>query len=320
MRSRSLGMILIGAIGLALAGGATAEAGGVLYASLTNGVIKRFDLTTGQDLGTFASGLSSPQGLAFDSEGNLFVANGGDGTVSKIAMDGTVSTFASGFLVPTGLAFDTSGNLYVANYGNVPDQQSRVISKVAPDGTVTPFANVGTYSGPNGLVFGADGNLYATVSPGDRISRILPDGTVSVFVPGPGTGLLDWPTGLTVDDSGNLYTVNSVANPSISQIAPDGTVTEIYQAVGRGGRFQSGIVFDQESGDLFAANFRTSLSIDRVTTGGSVTNFVSGLEATPQFLAIWNPQVTVIPEPPSVVLALSGAVAAFASKWCRRKR
>ena len=33
---------------------------------------------------TFASGLNAPDGLAFDSSGNFYVANSGDGTVSKV--------------------------------------------------------------------------------------------------------------------------------------------------------------------------------------------------------------------------------------------
>ena len=53
---------------------------------------------------TFASGFNGPAGLAFDSAGNLYVAND-DGTVSEVTPAGVVSTFASGFNDPAGLAF-----------------------------------------------------------------------------------------------------------------------------------------------------------------------------------------------------------------------
>ena len=72
------------------------------------------------------SGLSDPDGLAFDSAGNLFVAefgeiNGGPGTgrIYKFTPDGVRTTFASGLFEPQGLAFDRAGNLFVAAGGTV---------------------------------------------------------------------------------------------------------------------------------------------------------------------------------------------------------
>src|SRR5262245_27970741 len=51
----------------------------------------------------FASGVTHPEGLVFDSVGNLFVAELG-GTILKFAPDGTRSTFASGLDLASGLA------------------------------------------------------------------------------------------------------------------------------------------------------------------------------------------------------------------------
>src|SRR5215469_9992084 len=66
---------------------------------------------------TFAStGLNYPYGLAFNSSGNLFVANnindaGVGGYVTEIAPGGAQTTIPSG-PDPKGLAFDSSGNLF----------------------------------------------------------------------------------------------------------------------------------------------------------------------------------------------------------------
>ena len=70
---------------------------------------------------TFASGLKSPFALAFDSAGNLFVADAGDGNagsgaIYKFTPAGVRTTFASGYLFPLVLAFDSAGNLFVAEF------------------------------------------------------------------------------------------------------------------------------------------------------------------------------------------------------------
>src|SRR6266480_4025799 len=55
---------------------------------------------------TFASGLSGPFGLAFDSSGNLFEADYNSGSIFKFTPAGTKSPFAAGLSNPTGLAFE----------------------------------------------------------------------------------------------------------------------------------------------------------------------------------------------------------------------
>ena len=42
-----------------------------------------------------SSGLNGPVGLAFDAAGNLYVANYGNSTISKVTPAGVVSTFVS---------------------------------------------------------------------------------------------------------------------------------------------------------------------------------------------------------------------------------
>src|SRR5439155_12404943 len=73
--------------------------------------------TPGGTQSTFATGLSFPRALAFNSAGNLFVADVNDGAVLKYTPGGIQSTFASGLTQPSGLAFDSVGNLFVAGGG-----------------------------------------------------------------------------------------------------------------------------------------------------------------------------------------------------------
>src|SRR6266516_1445070 len=106
---------------------------------------------------TFAAGLSSPGDLAFDTAGNLFVAetgNGsrGSGSILKFTPGGVRSTFVLGLNGPIGLAFDSAGNLFVAD--------STAIYKFTPAGVRTTFAS--GLEWPWGLAFDRAGNLFVT--------------------------------------------------------------------------------------------------------------------------------------------------------------
>src|ERR1035438_8594198 len=75
------------------------------------------EITPGGAQSTFASGLSSPEKLAFDSAGDLFEADTGSGNIYKFTSGGVQSTFATGLSIPVGLAFDGAGNLFVTDWG-----------------------------------------------------------------------------------------------------------------------------------------------------------------------------------------------------------
>ena len=120
-------------------------------------------------ISTFASGFNLPFGLAFDSAGNLYVANAGNNTVSEVTPAGAVSTFASGFNLPVGLAFDSAGNLYVAN------SNGTTVSEVTPAGVISTLAS--GFNGPFGLAFGA-GNLYVANGVSNTVSKVSETVTV----------------------------------------------------------------------------------------------------------------------------------------------
>ena len=82
-------------------------------------------------------GLDAPKSLAFDQAGNIWVANSGAQTVTKLQPDGTFLSGASGFTGggldgPLAIAIDGFGNAWVAN-GNSPS-----ITKLSPLGVPDP--------------------------------------------------------------------------------------------------------------------------------------------------------------------------------------
>jgi sugar lactone lactonase YvrE len=213
---------------------------------------------------TFATGLSNPQGLAVDANGNIYVANYGAGTVSKITPAGAVSQFASGFGSPTSLAFDAGGNLYVANFG------FNSISKVTRAGTVTTF--VSNINNPAALSFDRAGNLYVanlgnTGQP-QTVSKVTPAGGVSVFASG-----FIYPSGLAFDAAGNLYVANETnANVEVvDRVTPGGVVTPF--ASGFALPDSGGLAFDT-SGNLYVSSYGGNY-VSKVTPDGSISTYVS---------------------------------------------
>jgi sugar lactone lactonase YvrE len=81
----------------------------------------------------FAANVFSCGGMAFDAEGNLYVASSSG--ILKFTPDGQRTEFARRFTFPVGIAFDSAGDLYVA------DQSAGVIKRVTPDGIVHAFAS-----------------------------------------------------------------------------------------------------------------------------------------------------------------------------------
>jgi sugar lactone lactonase YvrE len=155
-----------------------------------NGSGKIYKFTSGGVRTTFASGLDLPTGLAFDSAGNLFVANihtvvqdrTFSGAIYKFTAAGARTTFASGLSDPQALAFDNVGNLFVAEAGG------GVIYKFTPSGVRSAFAS--GFSFPGSLACDSAGNLFVADSPAYAIYKIAPDGTQSKFATTDGVNLL----------------------------------------------------------------------------------------------------------------------------------
>ena len=196
----------------------------------------------------------SPQGVAVDSKGNVFVADGG--TIRKITPAGVVSIFAGStrgfadgvgtdakFAGPSDVAVDSSDNVFVAD--------DDAIRKITPAGVVSTFAGTGTsgyvdgvgvnarFSGPQGLAVDRSGNVFVADRFNGAIRKITPAGVVSTlagsnqngFVNGVGAAaIFSSPFDVAVDSSGNVF-VADIGNSVIRKITPAGVVSTFAGAV-----------------------------------------------------------------------------------------
>jgi sugar lactone lactonase YvrE len=197
----------------------------------------------------------SPEGLALDTSGNMYVADTGNSTIRKISSGGVVTTLAgwagnighddglgrnARFYGPRGVALDSAENLYVADSNN---QSIRLIS---PIGTVTTLAYLP--GRPVGIASDHEGNLYVADETSHTVCGVDSGGRVTVLagstgVPGSADGLgpsarFKSPTGLAVDAARNVYVADS-GNGLIRKLTRSTTNWIVSTIVGSAGQFGS---------------------------------------------------------------------------------
>ena len=97
---------------------------------------------------TITQNLADVGGIALDSSGNVYVANGGSGNVLEFGPGGTdlVETYSKGLVHPIDVTV-ASGTLYVADQGNAANGYSQQVVEYAI-GNGTPLAAIGGVGSP----------------------------------------------------------------------------------------------------------------------------------------------------------------------------
>jgi sugar lactone lactonase YvrE len=200
-----------------------------------------YKIDTNYDVKPFLSDLMNATGLAFDTNGQLYVSSRYDGTVYKVAPNGTMSTYAEGMGVATGIAFDRDGSLYVGD-------RTGTIWRIAPDRQIFVYATLEPSVAAYHLAFAPDGLLYVsgpTTSSYDAVYTVDSHGTVSVFYRGLGR-----PQGLAFDAQGNLYVAASLAGKrGVVKITPDKKASLVIAGHGI-----VGLAFTRTGGAVLATN------------------------------------------------------------------
>ena len=119
--------------------------------------INAITCVNGYTASTYFSGLNSPDGLAMDSSGLLYVSEESTGQIRRINSTVSSTVVLSGLIKPEGIAFDSADNLYV-----VEDEADGRLIRLDTNGITTTLAS--NLLAPEGVVVGPDGTIYITES------------------------------------------------------------------------------------------------------------------------------------------------------------
>jgi len=213
------------------------------------------------------TGFTEINGIATDSSGNVYVANGSGGTVIEYAPGATsvVRTLSQGLNDPVNVATDASGNVYVANQNST----NSAIVEFPPGTSVTPTRSITTPLGhsspPRGVVVDPAGDIFITIS---GIGDFWPPASVTGYCLAI-TGAYEYPAG------GSAWSSIFLSRNEQAW----------------------GIALDT-SGKLYASDFCLN-RIDVYTPPSySYLNGVSGLsESNPVYLTISPSNIMAVPDP-----------------------
>jgi hypothetical protein len=247
--------------------------------------------------------LNTPEGLAFNSAGDLFIADSGNNVIREITTDGIIHTVAGNGTrdsggnggpatsaeldTPEGLAVDAAGNVYVAS------NDSKSVRMFTPGGNIQAFAGtgIGGYSGdgdlatsakvqPSNVLVDSAGNVFIADLANSVVREVTTDGIIHTIAGngtygysgdgGPATSAkLSNPEGMAMDASGDLF-FSDALNNVVREVTPDGIIHTIAGngtagLSGDGGpassaelNFPYGLAFDS-AGDLLIGQYGDSV-------------------------------------------------------------
>lgn len=207
--------------------------------------------------------LSYPNGVAADRMGNIFISDQVTNRVRKVSPSGIITTYAgnggtgsagdggpatnANLNFVSGVATDTSGNILIV------DKSNNLIRSVNTSGIINRIAGtvgLGAFSGdgaaataaqlnaPSGCAYDANGNIYIADNNNHRIRKVDVAGNISTIAGcnfnsaqgyfgdgSPGiSALLNLPSGLAYDTSGNLYIADR-NNNRVRKVNTSGIIT-----------------------------------------------------------------------------------------------
>jgi sugar lactone lactonase YvrE len=252
-----------------------------------------------------AASFNSPNSVAVNTSGTIYVADNNNKVVREISPEGNVTTLAgdgttgsvngpnpsASFKSPWGITVDASENVYVADAVNnqIRKISGGVVSTLAGSGSAgaTDATGAGaSFRLPASVATDAAGNVFVADMNNHLIRKITPAGLVTTFAGSGSIGSTDatgtaasfnTPNGVAVDALGNIY-VADTGNNLIRKITSAGVVTTLAgsssgfnDGIGSVAKFNSptGVAADA-LGNVYVAD-KSNYRIRKITSAGTVS-------------------------------------------------
>ena len=245
--------------------------------------------------------MNTPNGVALDSNGDLFVADTGNNRVQEYLFNPATGTYASAATTVAGVGgagsgatqlnaaeqvvLDAKGDLFVLDTGNSRVQEylfNSATGTYASAATTAAAALPASVSIPQGIALDANGDLFVS-------GEYLGDGAVLEYAYNPTTGTfasagvsvvpgaMVGPTGIAFDSHGNLFASETAhtSDPGqtvwntvveFSYTASTGTFAPVDTVMGQVGRVNDGIT-------ALAVDAQGNLFVSDTVNGTGVNEF-----------------------------------------------
>lgn len=206
------------------------------------------------------SGFSSSRSVFVSGNGDIYVADTGNGAIKKMnSTGGNIVTLATGINTPFDIVLDAAGNIFVTEFGS----SGTVIKMDADGGNKTTLASGLNY--PVGLALDNNGRIYVTELYGKTLKRMDANGANITTL---ATGFQDI-LYVKLDASGNIY-VSDFSGGVIKMDSSGGNRT----ILGTGIQNPRGLAIGSD-GNVYLMEWNGALKRMN-TSGGNVTTLATG--------------------------------------------
>lgn len=159
-----------------------------------------------------SSGINTPDSLALDSSGDLYVANFAANTVKEYSATGSLlQSFSAGVENPSSVAVDSYGDVYVCNN---PGNNDGNVQEFSAGGSLL-YTDTNSFQNPVALAVDSHGDVFVADEDNHTVSEFSNGGVLLATL---STGISNV-VSLSVDSRGDVYVASQLGN-SVEKFTP----------------------------------------------------------------------------------------------------